>query len=310
MHKAIRSGVSVLAPVSHYGGKGNMKAKLFPLIPYSQLYVEPYFGAGSIFWNREPSPVEVVNDLHGDLINLMRCFQDDSRCQKLYARLAATLYSLDEFRLALATLKESSDLDDRAWAFYVMRNQGFAGIDVKTDGRWGRNFVSSRGMAQTSASWWTRFDEFPKWYQRIARVQIDNRDALVVIKYWDSDDTTFYLDPPYVTETRVDSKVYVHEASDEHHKKLVELALTLKGNVTISCYAHAIYKLLEDAGWQRLDFETASSAASKGRGSSCRGAGNIMGNAPRTETVYLNPKASAALGLAQTLTFDSLFEEE
>ena len=77
-----------------------------------------------------------------------------------------------------------------------------------------------------------------------------------------------------------------------------------------SCYAHAIYKPLEEAGWQRFDFETASSAAGKARGSKCRGAGNIMKNAPRTESVYLNPKASAALGLAQTLTFDSLFEEE
>ena len=237
----------------------------------------------------------------------MRCLQDEARAQKLHKRLENTLYSLEEFKLALEMLTNSTDPDDKAWAFYVMRNQGFAGIDSHGAGCWGKTVTSTRGMSAQSSNWWSRFEEFPHWHQRVARAQIDNQDALEVIRYWDSDETTFYLDPPYVRGTRVSDK-YAHEASDEHHQQLIELILAVKGNVTISCYAHDIYKPLETAGWQRTDFEVSCAAAGRVRGSICRGEGNASLNVPRIETVYLNPKASQALGLAQTLTLDSLFE--
>jgi len=276
------------APMHWFGGKAQLTKKLLPLIPYKQLYCEPFFGAGSIFWNRKPSPIEVVNDLNGDLINLMRAIQDPARFKRLRRRLAATLYSLDEFRKALDTLANETDEDERAWAFYTTQNHGFSG-DAKTEGQWSRSVTCSRrGMAAAVSRWWTRFDAFPEWHKRIARAQIDNRDALEVIRYWDGPDAVFYLDPPYVSDTRITTKAYTHEMNYTQHEDLVRVILSCEGAVILSGYDTPLYTPLEDAGWAHDEFQTTCHAAGRVRGSSVIGKGNAP---PRTEVVWRNPTA-------------------
>lgn len=114
--------------VRWYGGKGRMLAKIIPLIPYSHIYCEPFGGAGSILVNLKPRPVEVYNDLNGNLVNLARVLQDPETCRELEYRLERTLYSREEFREALRTLKDSLCSNvELAWAFFVAQNQGFSG---------------------------------------------------------------------------------------------------------------------------------------------------------------------------------------
>lgn len=280
------------APVQWFGGKGGMVAKLLPLIPYSKIYCEPFGGAGSILWNRDPSPSEIYNDLDGDLVNLFRAIQDEGRCHRLQERLAATLYSFDEFRLARKTLANpAATPDERAWAFYVAKNQGFSG-QSGCDGSWGRAFIGNRGMASTVSRWWGHFDLFPAWHKRIARVQIDCRDALQVIQYWDSAETVFYLDPPYALATRVAGSrdVYAHEMDDSEHARLVDLLLSIKGQVVLSGYDTPVYGPLEKSGWIRHHWDTVCMAAGRTRGSGLQGVGSAAAKCPRREVVWRNPR--------------------
>jgi DNA adenine methylase len=55
---------------------------------------------------------------------------------------------------------------------------------------------------------------------RLMRVQIDCVDALKCIKYLDNPRAVFYVDPPYVPDTRVrgSRNVYKHEADLAHHE--------------------------------------------------------------------------------------------
>lgn len=117
------------APVRWYGGKGRMLAKLLPVVPEGGApYCEPYCGAASLFWRRPPAPVEVLNDLNGDLVNLFRCIQDLALFEDLKHRLTWTLYSRAEFVRALEILASDEAAGvTRAWAFFVAQNQGFAG---------------------------------------------------------------------------------------------------------------------------------------------------------------------------------------
>jgi len=266
-----------------------MQKKIMPLIPETKIYCEPFFGGGSIFWSREPSPVEIINDLHGDIINLMRHLQNPRKLLRLRKRLAATMYSRDEFCLALEMLSGSSDLFDRAWAFYVTQNQGFGGM-AKSPGSWGRVFVSVRGMAMVAARWWSRFDSFDGWHKRLARAQIDNRDALEVIRYWDTADTTFYLDPPYVASTRKGGK-YKHECTDDFHAKLVDTIIDIKGYAVLSGYDSKLYSRLTDAGWIKTEVEVSCAAAGRTRGSGLRGKGSVSKKQKRTDCIWQNPKA-------------------
>jgi DNA adenine methylase len=277
-----------------YGGKGLMLAKLLPLVPAGgQPYCEPYMGAASLFFARDPAPCEVLNDLDGELVNLFRCLQDPVLFPELSHRLKYTLYSRAEFMRAIEIL--NSDEPNpvlRAWAMFVAANQAVSGIPrPKGAGDWGRAFSIS-----PARKWVVRLATLESWHRRLALAMIDNRDALEVIQYWDSPDTVFYIDPPYHPETRSRSTRYAVEAQHDHHERLVALLLRCKGAVVLSGYEHEVYQPLEDAGWEVLKFRTSVSAAVRSRTSPTRGSGNALKHAPRTECVWRNPKAVAMTG--------------
>lgn len=283
------------SPVRWYGGKGKMVGKLMPLIPSGgRPYTECYSGGASLFWSREPAPVEVLNDLSKDLINLFRCLQNRDAFDDLKHRLTWTLYSRAEFERALEI--EASDEQDpvtRAWAFFVAKNQGFAG-ESKTPGQWGRAFVSCGGMVETTNKWLMRIALLDAWRLRIQRVQIECRDALDALRYWDAPDAVHYLDPPYPhgTRSKGSKQNYQHEADEDHHAKLIEVLLGLKGAAVVSGYDSPIYRPLDDAGWERIEFQTACYAAGRVRGSGIQGEGAATAKVPRTEVVWRNPKAA------------------
>lgn len=127
------------------------------------------------------------------------------------------------------------------------------------------------------------------------RAQIDQRDAIEVIRYWDAPEAVFYVDPPYHHDTRKDTAVYAVEPDHDHHVRLVEALLALQGRAVLSGYAHPVYTPLEDAGWRRIDFETACHAAVRGRGSGLQGAGAAKAKVGRVESVWINPAAQDAL---------------
>lgn len=116
------------------------------------------------------------------------------------------------------------------------------------------------------------------------------RDALEIIRCWDSPETVFYIDPPYVPETRRTKRMYAHEPDIEHHRQLVELLLQLRGYALLSGYAHAVYRPLEEAGWVRLDYQTAAQVAVRVRGTSLAGAGGAREAVSRTESLWLSPR--------------------
>lgn len=279
-----------MAPVHWIGGKGNMTAKLLPLLPAGRIYVEPYCGAASMFWHLpKPRPVEVLNDLDGEIVNLFRVLQDRKKFSEFSHRLTWTPYAFDEYCKALKMKNGNgnghSDVD-RAWAFFVRQNQGFGGM-ATGPGSWGRAFNGPRDMAGTCGSWRSRMATLDWWHERLTRVQIDHKDALEIIQYWDGEDTVHYIDPPYVSDARVTKSVYANETDDAHHKKLVEVLLNLKGQAMLSGYDTPIYKPLEKAGWVVKKFQTVCHAAGRTRGSGLQGTGTCKDKVPRIEVAWI-----------------------
>lgn len=289
----------VMAPFVWFGGKGNLAKKIIPLLPKAITYVEPYAGAASVFWHLpQPYPVEVLNDLDGRIVNLFRVLQDRAKFEELAHRLVWTPYARAEFRRARAILQDPDASDiDRAWAFFVVHNQGFSGLSANSDGDWGRSLGGTdRGMATTTNRWRGRLKLLAHWHDRLTRVQIDSTDALECIQYWDTPDTLFYIDPPYVLETRKGGG-YTHEADDQHHQALVRLLLNIQGKAVLSGYDHPTYKPLEDAGWHKKVIPTVSHAVGRVRGSGLLGKGAALAKVPRFEVIWDNIAPTRSLPL-------------
>ena len=274
------------SPFRWFGGKGRHAERILSFLPSGRVYVEPFCGAASLFWQKEPHPVEVLNDLHSEIVNLFRVLQDPEKVKELEYRIHWTLYSREEFVKALRMEDQEGISDiDRAWAFYVRQNQGFGG-KADSDGNWGRVFTG-REMAENTSNWITRKALFDAWNARLMRVQIDHCDALKCIRYWDSADTVFYLDPPYLESTRKGSGEYKHEVTDQFHEELVDLLLNIQGNAILSGYDDGSYDRLTDAGWQKESFETTCSAAGRTRSSGLQVAGSVSEAQKRTEVLWI-----------------------
>lgn len=280
----------LMAPFKWPGGKGKIVKWIVQYIPKGKIYVEPFAGAASVFWHLpKPFPIEVLNDLDGDIVNLYRVLQDKTKFEELAHRLIFTPYARAEFIRALQVAKDPNASDvDRAWAFFVKQNQGFGG-KADTPGNWGRALsATSNNMAENTSRWRSHLKLLGFWHERLSKVQIDCIDGIKCIKYWDTSETVFYIDPPYIPDTRKSRRLYKNEPDLVYHERLVETLLAVKGRVLLSCYDHPIYLPLIEAGWQKLSKETACHMVGKIRGSKFQGPGAVKAQAPRTETLYLN----------------------
>ena len=286
----IREPPRIMAPFRWPGGKGNLVKWIIKYIPHGHIYVEPFAGAASVFWHLpKPFAVEVLNDLDNDVINLYKVLKDIHKYEALYHKLISTPYARTEFGRAIQMLK-SADINDidRAWAFFVIHNQGFSGFG-RTESNWSRVLYSTnKDMAKNVSRWRSRLKILPFWHERLIKAHICNSDAIECIKYWDTANTVFYLDPPYILDTRKTRSIYKKELDLSYHKRLVDTLLSVKGKVVLSCYDHPTYDPLVETGWQKITIDTVCHMAGKNRGSKTRGVGNLKLHASRRETLYMN----------------------
>src|SRR6267378_621871 len=103
-------------PLTYYGGKQNLSKLIISLVPKHHLYCEPFFGGGAVFFAKEPSPVEIINDTNGELINFYRVIKTNFR--KLEREIRSTLHSRQYHQAAKIMLGYPSLFNEikRAWA--------------------------------------------------------------------------------------------------------------------------------------------------------------------------------------------------
>jgi DNA adenine methylase len=237
-----------------YGGKFSHLEWLLPQLPRGHHYCEPFAGSAAVLLNREPSPVETYNDIDGDVVNFFRVLRD--RGEDLVRAIALTPFSREEFHKAInGSTKRISDLE-RARRFYIRARQARTGLaQTATLGRWANCKNTSRaGMSGVVSRWLGGVEALSEIAERLLRVQIENRPAVDIIRLYDSPQTVFYCDPPYLHETRGDSKAYGFEMDVAAHTELSETLQSVRGKVAISGYRCApMDKWFK--GWRRFDAE-------------------------------------------------------
>ena len=218
-----------------YGGKYSHLDWLLPLLPACHHYCEPFGGSGAVLLNRAPSPVETYNDLDGEVVNFFRVLRDEK--DQLVEAIGLTPFSREEFSLACVIDPNLSPLE-RARRFFVRARQVRTGLaQTASLGRWANCKNTSRaGMSGVVSRWLGSIEDLPDIAMRLLRVQIENRPASEVVRLYDSPETLFYCDPPYIHLTRGDNKAYGYEMTDEEHRQLAHVLNSAQGRVAISNY--------------------------------------------------------------------------
>ena len=263
-----------------------MVAKLLPLFPAHRTYVEPFGGGASLLVAKTPSPVEVYNDLDEGLVGFFRMLRDPEKFAKFHLLASLTPYARREWEDCRDTWESCEDEVERAYRWFVIARQGFSGLFASS---WSSAItLSRRGMAKTAGTWLSCIEMLPQIAARLLRVQIECQDWRVILNRYDTVETLFYCDPPYVLATRRDGG-YKHEMTQADHQNLVKVLLSIQGMCILSGYAHGVYNPLEDAGWERHDWKTACYAAGRTRNSNLQGNGSALLHQPRTESAWVKP---------------------
>jgi DNA adenine methylase len=234
-----------------YGGKYSHLDWLLPLLPACHHYCEPFAGSAAVLLNRPPAPVETYNDVDGEVVNFFRTLRDHR--DELAARIGLTPFSREEFALACQYDSEVDDVE-RARRFYVRARQVRTGLaQTASLGRWANCKNTSRaGMSGVVSRWLGGVDALPDIADRLLRVQIENRPAVEVVRLYDAPETLLYCDPPYVHDTRGDSKAYGFEMTDRDHRELAEVLNAAAGLVAVSGYdCRLMTELYPAAKWRK-----------------------------------------------------------
>lgn len=235
-----------------YGGKFSHLDWLLPQLPDCLHYCEPFAGSGAVLLNKEPSPVETYNDIDGEVVNFFKVLREEK--ETLIEQIALTPFSREEFGIA-CLLDPNLTAIERARRFYIRARQVRTGLaQTASIGRWANCKNTSRaGMSGVVSRWLGGVEQLDFIAERLLRVQIENRPAIDVIKLYDDKETLFYCDPPYIHETRGDTKAYGFEMTDFDHKELAETLNSIQGLVAISNYdCELMEELYPSSRWTKV----------------------------------------------------------
>ena len=241
----VKGGVDVKSPINWYGGKYYMADEIIKLFPKHKTYVEVFGGGAHILFRKQNSKIEVYNDINEGLYNFFKVLR--SNPQEIIKKLQLTPHSRKEFKKSKNWSEEKDDIE-KARKFYISTMQA-----VNTNGGWSyAKRTSRRGMSARTSNWLSKVDKnLVDAVEKLRSIQVENLDFRNCIKKYDSKETLFYLDPPYVLGSRDSKKGYKHEMSNEDHKTLVEILLSIEGKVIISGYENEIYKTIEGDDWNK-----------------------------------------------------------
>lgn len=207
---------------------------------------------------KSPSFCEIYNDIDNNLVNLFEIVRCPVRSKKLKELLDLTPYSREEWRRCQKTFKNEVDPIERARKVYVTLSMGFLG----SLGNRSFSYGGTKYESSPARTFFNGLDSLPVIHRRIKNLIIENQDCLIVAKKWDSKETCFYWDNPYLKEVRVTFNDYSHEMSDKDHQNTLDFITSCKGKVIMSGYLHEMYmNALEKNGFQRIEVPTYSNGS-------------------------------------------------
>lgn len=202
------------APFGWVGGKRQLAKRIVSLIPPHKTYVEPFCGAASVFWAKEPSGVEVLNDLDPDLMRFYRDIGKIDRCD-----VVAIAKDWDRLKAKEGKLEVCELLAEVNCSFGSVRGS-------KALPKAGQQ----RKQCYQNAPQFHRY--LPQYQARLKDTKLHNEDWQKVVGRYDSPETFFYFDPPYHGTSRG------YRYSEDQLAKLAETLPDLKGKWLLSYDDH------------------------------------------------------------------------
>ena len=260
----------------YFGGKWKLAKWIISHFPPHRIYVEPFGGAASVLMQKPRSYAEIYNDLDSEVVNVFQVLRNPVQAIELERQLRLTPYSRQEFESAYL---DTDDPIEKARRTIIRTGMGFGSNAIYKD--FSSGFRSKKRNGTTPAHDWITYPDLITAYRdRLMGVVIESREAIDIIAQHDSDETLFYIDPPYLPKTRTRLRqYYAIEMDESDHCRLAMVLHNISGMVLLSGYDSELYENLYP-DWEKIERPTFA-----------------QGARPRTEILWINDVASMSLPL-------------
>jgi len=238
----------------YYGAKVRIASQIINSLPPHNAWVEAFCGSAALTLAKRPAPIEVINDLDDQIINLFEQLRNNS--ESLIRAITLTPYARKEYFEA----KQINDLIDpleKARKFLISTMMTVNGAVGETGAGFSFSQSYSRNGREARVNRWYNL---PKRLEvivdRLKGVRVENRDARELLgMFLKKPATLFYMDPPYLMER---SHKYKHDIDEKFHIELLELSNKTKCMILISSYDNDLYNdmLSPKHGWTKTVIET------------------------------------------------------
>lgn len=220
-------------PITYYGGKATLAQKIVERFPkgYQHMtYAEVFLGGGSVFFEKEPSKLEILNDTNRELMNFYAVVQNDFVSLEREVRISLHSRSLHRDAKAVYENPHLFNPIKRAWAVWVLANQGFSGM-------LGRSWGYDKAKPTMPRKLQGKRENFTEAFAiRLQNVSLECTDALKIIQSRDTENALFYVDPPYYNSDMGHYDGYTLKDYEE----LLKTLSTIQGKFVLSSYPSEI----------------------------------------------------------------------
>lgn len=222
---SISSG-NLYSPIKWVGSKRRLRKQIVELFPEHTCYVEPFLGGGSVFFWKEPSKVEVLNDYDNHVVNFFKILRDNE--EELMGRIENTLISRKLFMEYRQSNWKELDSVERAYRFYYIIKCSFGGLwRFNQQGECNSPFAGSPSpKAKPTPYTKNSLNSLKKAHKRLQGAIIESDDYVSIVKRYDRVDTLFFFDPPYDTE-------YSYGVSFDYDE-LLEVCRSMRGKFILT----------------------------------------------------------------------------
>ena len=265
-------------PLRYFGAKWRLAPWLITHFPPHVCFVDVFGGGMSVTLRKPPSIFNVYNDIDCQVVTFFRVLRD--RSEELVRAIELTPFA----RAELATAYEPTTDDlEIARRLFIRCWQSIGGPGMRWNSGWRFQVKNSRG--KKSIEDWNDLDHLHAVAERLRSIYIECDDALKIIKRYDSPTTLFYLDPPYLPETRSNrwrEHAYTCEMTVDQHFKLARRLQAIKGMAVVSGYPSTSYDKWY-SGWRTYTKRARVNTGRKGAGLA-------------TEKIWISPNAIECVG--------------
>jgi DNA adenine methylase len=240
------------SPIRYYGGKGTMFNNIiqyFPTPDEYDIYVEPFGGSYSIGLKKEPTKVEIYNDLDRNVYSLYKVLSNPEMFETFKQRCDLALYSDDIRKEYREKLRSDLSIEDRAFYFFYVNRTSHNGI-----GGFSMNSSIRRNMSKAVSDFLSCIDRLPELHERLSRVIVSNTNGNDLIRKYNNSRNLIYCDPPYEQSTRTGAR-YSVDMNREGHLDFIDAVINNNSKIIISGYDCELYNELTRNGFEKIQFE-------------------------------------------------------